>query len=231
MPSVKRNKLLSDLERERLEKRNTLDTHTRNTNDVRVKKKLTAWLDSLEDISLILKHMPSDQWRNIAPSLKDEHVIVLFKLSEKLMGVLGYYGIEWSEDDPSAWVVTRAGFDERGLPIAAKDPRPVTERDIKQSLIMGDHELVLKRHRTGDKIIAFDKASGEWETLEKKYYATQDYDPAVMMGYSVHLREIGAEFPKWTSKDLELLDKVSEILRSIKELQFGKDEPPAPSEE
>jgi len=228
---VKRNRLLSDLERERLETRNSLDPHTRNTNDVRVKKKLTAWLDSLEDISLILKHMPSDQWWNVAPSLKDEHVIVLFKLSEKLMDVLGYYGIEWSEDDPRAWVVTRAGFDERGFPIAAKDPRPATARDIKQSLIMGEHALALRKHRTGDRIIAFDKASGEWETLEKKYYATQDYDPAVMMGYSVDLRERGMEFPKWTSKDLELLDKVSEILRSIKELQFGKEETPAPSAE
>ncbi len=228
---MKRNRLLSDLERERLETRNSLDPHTRNTNDVRVKKKLTAWLDSLEDISLILKHMPSDQWRNITPSLKDEHVIVLFKLSEKLMDVLGYYGIEWSEDDPRAWVVTRAGFDERGFPIAAKDPRPATEKDIKQSLIMGDHALVLKRHRTGDKIIAFDKASGEWETLKKYYYATQDYDPAVMMAHTANMRDRGVEFPAYTPEDFDAMDKVAEILRSIRDPKFRKEEIPTPSEE
>ncbi len=234
MPSVKRDKLLSGKERERLIERETSkDKRLRATNDVRVKRKLSAWLDSLEDISLVLKHLPPDQWLSIIPSLNDDQVATLFRLTEKLMNLLGYYGIEGSWQDRSSWQVTRGGFDDRGFPIPASTPRAATEKDIRQSLIVDEHRLALDKHRTGDKIIAYqyipgnnekDTGKWKWETLERNYWVTQNYDPALMIGYMARYKDISA-FPNWTPEALVAIDEVADILRSIKEPKFKKEEP------
>lgn len=84
MPSLKRDRLLSDLERERLEKRDELDQHTRATNDVRVKKKLDAWLKGIDDVLYIVGHLPEDQLRKV---FTDDHAFALLDLAERIMAI------------------------------------------------------------------------------------------------------------------------------------------------
>jgi hypothetical protein len=87
MPSLKRDRLLSDLERERLEKRSSLDQHTRATNDVRIKKKLSAWLKSIPDVRLILEKLPDDQIRSV---LSDKYIFDVFKSTEIIVDIQGF---------------------------------------------------------------------------------------------------------------------------------------------
>jgi hypothetical protein len=114
MPSLKRDRLLSDLERERLTKRETLDRHTRTTNDVRVKRKLSAWLKGFGDVFLCLHQLPKDQLQRI---LKDELVYLLLAMAIEIMKVKGFRPIvgdvmhpeEWKTENPVKWEVIRGG--------------------------------------------------------------------------------------------------------------------------
>lgn len=216
MPTLKRNKLLSDLERNRLEKRKSLDPHTRNTNDVRVKRKLLAWMKELDDISVILKHLPKDQWNNLSSSINEDQIAILFKLSEKLMDLRDFYGIEGNQSDRTTWKVTKDGYDERGFPRPASSPRKPTDRDIKQSWIVAQHELALKKHRTGDRIIIVDREISKSEKvlpLERHQYVIQDQDPAVMMGFMAQHRDSGATFSGYTPEMFAAMDEVAAIIK------------------
>ncbi len=103
MPSLKRNKLLSDLERERLMTRgNTEDKRTRATNDMRVKKKLVSWLSSMGDVLDILRYLPADQVKDAAI---DEDVYILFNIIRDLMIKLEFHSIEGEVGNPDDWKV------------------------------------------------------------------------------------------------------------------------------
>lgn len=61
MAGQKRKELLTKTERERLiTRRDMEDSKKRIANDARVKKKLSAWLNNLEDVSLILDNLPEE---------------------------------------------------------------------------------------------------------------------------------------------------------------------------
>ena len=100
MPSVKRDRLLSDLERKRLVDRKSQDKHTRTTNDIRVKKKLAAWLSAMNDVSLIIRKLPEDQVRDV---IHDWGIYFLLHIVENMMAINNFYPIEGDAERPDEW--------------------------------------------------------------------------------------------------------------------------------
>jgi hypothetical protein len=205
--------MLSTTERERLMDRDSkekdTDSQIKASNDAKVRRKLASWLkEDLDDVHLIINKLPEDQLKRVFRSLKDEQIAVLFDVSEKLMDILGYHGIEGSWQDRSTWHVTKEG-----------KTIPATDKDIKQSLIVAEHAQALKKHRTGDRIIALqydpESEKWDWKTLERNRLIVQDHDPAVTIANIVRTRDI-ATYPNWTTENLAALDEVEAILKSIK---------------
>ena len=64
MSNLERDKLLSDLEFERLMNRSK-ESHTRATNDGRVKRKLSAWLKNIDDVFFIMQKLPENQLNDV----------------------------------------------------------------------------------------------------------------------------------------------------------------------
>jgi hypothetical protein len=128
MPSLKRDRLLSDLERERLETRSSLDRHTRATNDVRVKKKLSSWLKNTNDVLHIIEHLPEDQLNQI---FEDEHAYRMLKLAGIIMDVRNFYPLKGKLENPEDWkiVISRS-------PGQNPNERPATDVDIDRAWIL-----------------------------------------------------------------------------------------------
>jgi hypothetical protein len=126
MPSVKRDRLLSDLERERLEKRSSLDRHTRATNDVRVKRKLAAWLKGTGDVLRILNNLPEDQIRDVT---KDLDIYMLLSVIPYLLRIRNFYPVEGEEDKPDDWVIA----------IDEKNRRLATNQDVMRSVLLNTY--------------------------------------------------------------------------------------------
>jgi hypothetical protein len=106
MPGQKREKLLTEMEKDRLINRvNMKDKKARAANDIRVKKKLSAWLKNIPDILLILDKLPEDQIRE---ELTDNDVFNLFKLTETAMYILKFSPIDGRIYD-ERWISTQPG--------------------------------------------------------------------------------------------------------------------------
>jgi hypothetical protein len=106
MPSVKRCRLLSDLERERLLNRGSLDRHTRVTNDIRVRRKLADWLNGVEDVSLILDHLPKDDIQKIAcqDAMDGDPAVYRLALSTvEMFRTMGHRPIIGDVGHPEGW--------------------------------------------------------------------------------------------------------------------------------
>jgi len=81
------------------------DKKARAANDIRVKKKLAAWLKNIPDVLLILDKLPEDQIRE---ELSDKDVFDLFKLTDASMGILNFSPIDgriWDE----RWISSQPG--------------------------------------------------------------------------------------------------------------------------
>jgi hypothetical protein len=127
MPGLKRDSLLSDLERERLTKRETLDRHTRTTNDIRVKRKLAAWLENISDVMLILKHLPTDQSQRV---ITDDHIFHLLAIIDDAMRIDQFAPVEGDIENPEKWVAGK---------------RPARELDILRAYRLHDPLQFLSR--------------------------------------------------------------------------------------
>ena len=79
--------MLSELERDRLVNRRTQTPRDRATNDMRVRKKLSAWLKNVPDVLLILEKLPDDQIRDV---LTDNDIFQLFRVNERLVDIKGF---------------------------------------------------------------------------------------------------------------------------------------------
>jgi hypothetical protein len=112
--------LLSDIERDRLLHRSK-DSKTRASNDVRVRKKLRAWLENAYDIALVCEYLPEDQ---VTREIVDNHVFLLMGIARQLIEILRFYPIGGKVDHPEDWKVL--------LPSGAT--RPVEDRDLERSL-------------------------------------------------------------------------------------------------
>jgi hypothetical protein len=94
--------LLSDLERKRLLARSFLDSRTRNTNDLRAKRKLETWLNDIIDAMLIMGRLPARHSKDV---VLDGHIFSLLTLIELLMRSREFRPISGNFDDPLNWKI------------------------------------------------------------------------------------------------------------------------------
>lgn len=116
--------MLSDLERERIQDREKLDRHTRTTNDIRVKRKLAAWIKNISDVKTILDNLPEDQIRD---ATHDYDIYLLFNVIQDLLYRRRFYSIEGKADNPDEWKIV---VDENTL-------RPAANTDVIRSSMLG----------------------------------------------------------------------------------------------
>lgn len=125
MIGQKRDALLSSKEREQMINRAAHDRQTLSDNDLRVKKKLEAWLDSIKDIRLILRSLPEDITRDV---LVDENAFDLLSIAAEMMKLQKFLSISGKVDKPDEWQA-------RGYGIV----RQAEDKDIGRSLILDSH--------------------------------------------------------------------------------------------
>lgn len=123
---------LSPKERSGLINRPT-NAHERATNDVRVRKKLAAWLKEFDDMTTIFLSLPPEQLRK---ELSDIHVHRLSLFFVKTMEVLNYHPIVGKIDDPDNWEVvidSSNWIESRFEHNRDRISRPVTNSDIERA--------------------------------------------------------------------------------------------------
>jgi len=112
--------LLTDIERERLIHR-PRDAKERASNDVRIRKKLRAWIHGLDDIALICEYLPEDQ---LNKEIVDNDVYFLTGIARSFMEALKFSPIVGRVDHPEEWKTqTDTGAE-----------RPATPEDIDRAL-------------------------------------------------------------------------------------------------
>lgn len=99
---MKREFLLSKLERDRLFTRNELTNRLRTTNETRVRKKLNAWLKNTFDALTILDNLPEDQVKKVADPY-DAYILCL--ALKRLLNKTGFHPIEGDVHKPEEWCV------------------------------------------------------------------------------------------------------------------------------
>jgi hypothetical protein len=87
MSNLERNKLLSDLEFDRLKNRSN-EPLTRSTNDGRVRRKLSAWLKNIDDVFFIMQRLPEDQLNDV---LGEKDIDKLYSIIGEAMKIKNYY--------------------------------------------------------------------------------------------------------------------------------------------
>ena len=121
---------LSPKEREGLLNRPS-NAHERATNDVRVRKKLAAWLKEASDIKLIFEHLPIEQLRK---ELSADSPEFFLNLAIGAMTCLDIGRIDGKIDEPEEWAVV----------IDEKNKRFASDSDIINALIINSRLDVLK---------------------------------------------------------------------------------------
>jgi hypothetical protein len=125
MIGKKRDALLSSEEREQLVNRAAHNRQILSDNDLRIKKKLEAWLGDIKDIRLILRNLPEDLTRDV---LMDENAFDLLSIAAEIMRLQKFLSISGEVDKPEEWQA-------RGYGII----RLAEDKDIGRSLILNSH--------------------------------------------------------------------------------------------
>lgn len=87
MSNLERDRLLSDLEFERLKNRSK-EPHTRATNDGRVRRKLSAWLKNIDDVFFIIQKLPENQLKDV---FSEGDIDKLYSIIGDTMKIKNYY--------------------------------------------------------------------------------------------------------------------------------------------
>ena len=138
MVSQKREELLSGKEKDRLKARASLDPRTRAANDIRVKRKLAAWINGVDDVLLILEHLPNDTIRKVAND--DVAVMRLATASVEMMRLMGYRPIVGDLGRPENWLAIY----KRESGVEGDIKVPVTDVDIVRSANLTHFSLMLE---------------------------------------------------------------------------------------
>ena len=96
--NLKRDRLLSEKERERLVDRK--DKSTLAINDARIRKKLSNWLKTLDEVSMIFNHLPEEQSSSV---VTNENAFELLCLAARAMKIKNFYPIDGNVNDPYTW--------------------------------------------------------------------------------------------------------------------------------
>lgn len=131
--------MLSPLERGRLTDREGQNSKDRATNDMRVRRKLAAWLDDTRDAILILDCLPKEQLNDL---IKDWNIYFLLKAAEKAMEIKKFYPVEGEADNPDEWmaVIEYKNRTEK------KTVRPAEDLDIARASMLALHIKNLVQH-------------------------------------------------------------------------------------
>ena len=124
--------LLSATEAERLIVRDALVPRSRAANDIRVKRKLAAWLKNLADAELILEHLPENQTRNM---IEDDIIYSLLYTVDRLMEIKKFYPVAGPIESPDEWAAV----------IGEKITKPAEDLDIWRSKQLGERLERLNR--------------------------------------------------------------------------------------
>lgn len=96
--NLKRDRLLTEKERERLVDRE--DKSTLAINDSRIRKKLSNWLKTLDEVSLILNNLPEEQSGRV---VSNEDAFELLCLAARAMKIKEFYPVDGIVSDPYTW--------------------------------------------------------------------------------------------------------------------------------
>jgi hypothetical protein len=119
--------MLTEMEKERLRTRDKLNPHTRNTNDLRVRRKLKAWLDDIKDIELILDSLPINQINKAINKITPIYLLSLAYAMKNVNRNVIFGELEY----PDTWKVLDMGKSK-----GWQDDRDVEDLDIVLSLRM-----------------------------------------------------------------------------------------------
>jgi len=122
--------MLSDLERNRLTTRETDIPKTRAINDMRVKKKLVAWLEDSYDALLILQKIPLESFKD---GLSDIDVYRLLTIVESIMTIKQFTPVAGKSLELGEWMAE--GYNTT---------RPANSVDIARSVLIDEHITTLK---------------------------------------------------------------------------------------
>ena len=126
--------MLTKVERERLENRDSLDAATRARNEMVVRTKLLNWLRNAPEALEILHLLPKKQLDRV---LDDEFVYSILFIAERLMKDLEFGSIYGAINAPEDWHVIIKGSDEKGREV--KQVHQVHNIDIKRDVLLRCH--------------------------------------------------------------------------------------------
>jgi hypothetical protein len=124
--------MLTNIERERLENRGSIDSATRARNELIVRNKLEKWLNDSLDADIIMDHLPEKQIKKL---LTDGHAFILLSVAIKTMSLLDFRPVEGNITNPDSWHITTEEID-RESEERKFNTRPATDIDIARSILM-----------------------------------------------------------------------------------------------
>lgn len=143
----KEGPLLTNTERDRLRHR-PHDAKERASNDVRVRKKLRSWLQSLDDIGIICEYLPEDQR---SKEITDNQIFFLMGIARSFMKTRHFFPIEGDIEKLDEWKI-------------------VTATGAKQSANDVDIERSLKMKNTIDDIMVFHGKNNPIDTVSLLFH-------------------------------------------------------------
>jgi hypothetical protein len=117
--------LLNQEERERMINRGQYDRGSVSENDLKIKRKLRAWLNAINDVHQILRYLPEDLVRD---ELIDEHAFDLLSTATDIMRLQKFLSVFGNLENPDGWQARGYGIIQ-----LAED------KDIARSLILNSH--------------------------------------------------------------------------------------------
>jgi hypothetical protein len=131
--------MLTDLEKDRLINRYSENSHTRSTNDTRIRKKLQAWMREIPDIMFILHHLPQEQLDKV---ISDDDVISFLELGFVAQVMKIFCPVFGDLEKPEEWKILDWNVVGEALKYGDEDRdllfRPAEERDIARAVMLID---------------------------------------------------------------------------------------------
>jgi hypothetical protein len=127
---------LTPEQRKKLHDREQLDNETRKANEYRVRKYAKTWIESLEDMLLVLKILPE---RQVVRLFNEEDVIRLLEITERMLVYLDFMPIRRYENGDLFAEKSLLGMPENGSPCAFSISRPATDLDLERYTELQKH--------------------------------------------------------------------------------------------
>jgi hypothetical protein len=148
MSNLERDRLLSDLELERLMNRSN-EPLTRATNDGRVRRKLSAWLKNINNVFIILHNLPEDQLKDV---LSEKDIDKLYFVILEAMRIKDYYPhgleqlrIDFEKEETETFKVRHRAFLQQDIQGISSFSKPLITL-IQQGKTWTEEDLLKRLH-------------------------------------------------------------------------------------